>query len=533
MRRSSVACQFMYVAVILAALLVPITAVAQDSDYARTGQDLREHKDTEVTVDGYLRGRTDALFNLDLDRGPTPSGQYVYPLPLTNPRNQWLTHADMRLRTDLALYGGGGTVAVKTRIDLLDNLSLGSTPDGTPLTTDSQVPPAARAFQIRRAYGEALTPLGLFTVGRMGAHWGLGMLAHGGDCPSCDSGDAADRVAFITPIADHIWAVSYDFSYMGPNVLRRSGNRELDLDPSDNVRTVTFAFLNWAGPQSRERRLEADVATFEYGGIVSHRWQQNDIPAAWVPTEEEVTLTPEQAVERRMTATAFDVWLRLTHPWMRLEAEAAVIAGTIEHPSLVPGVDLDTSLTSLQYGAAFESDFGPRNGPVSGGIDAGFASGDSAPGFGSFPDSNAQLPEEGDFTGPQASPPRDSEVNNFRFHPDYRVDRILFRELIGTVTDATYVRPHVDWRVFDQGPNQIKASAAAVASWAVNEESTPGGARPLGVELDPTVTYEHRDGFSMSFIYGVLLPGAGFDNQELGRQAQPAHLFRWRVIYAF
>ncbi|MGM0557662.1 MAG: TIGR04551 family protein [Myxococcota bacterium] len=521
------------IGVMLLGSILSFPAVAQESDYARTGQDLREHRDTQVTVDGYLRGRTDALFNLDLDRGPTPSGQYVYPLPVTNPRNQWLTHADMRLRTDLALYGGDGTVAVKTRIDLLDNLSLGSTPDGTPLTTDSQLPPAARAFQIRRAYGEAVTPIGLFTLGRMGAHWGLGMLAHGGDCASCDSGDAADRVAFMTPIADHVWAVAYDFSYMGPTVLRRSGNRELDLDPSDNVRTLTFAFMNWAGQDSRERRLEADVPTFEYGGIISHRWQQNDIPAAWVPTEEDVVLTPDQAVERRLTATAFDVWLRFTHPWMRLEAEAALITGQIEHPSLVPGVELDTDLTSLQYGAAFESDFGPRGGNLSAGIDAGFASGDSAPGFGSFPDSDAQLPEEGDFQGPQASPPSDPAVNNFRFHPDYRVDRILFRELIGTVTDATYVRPHVDWRLLDEGPSEIVASAAAVASWAVNEQSTPGGARPLGLELDPTLTYRNEDGFSMSFIYGVLFPGAGFDNPELGRQAQPAHLFRWRVIYGF
>lgn len=521
------------IGLVVVSLFVSEGVAAQESDYARTGQDLREHQDTEVTVDGYLRGRADGLFNLDLDRGPTPSGQYVYPLPLANPRNQWLTHADMRLRTDLALYGGGGTVAVKTRIDLLDNLSLGSTPDGSPLTTDSQLPPAARAFQIRRAYGEALTPLGLLTMGRMGAHWGLGMLAHGGDCTGCDSGDAADRVAFITPIADHIWSVAYDFSYMGPRTLRRSGNRELDLDPSDNVRTVTFAFMNWTGDQGRERRLTADVATFEYGGIISHRWQQNDIPASWVPTAEDVELTPDQAVERRMKATAFDVWLRLTHPWMRLEAEAALITGEIEHPSLIPGVELDTPLTSLQYGAAFESDFGPRDGPVSGGLDAGFASGDSAPGFGSFPDSDAQLPQEGDFEGPQASIPRDNAVNNFRFHPDYRIDRILFRELIGTVTDATYVRPHVDWRVFDEGPNTIVASAAAIASWAVNEESTPGGARPLGVEVDPTVTYRHDDGFSTSFIYGVFLPGPAFDNPALGRDAQPAHLFRWRVIYGF
>ena len=49
----------------------------------------------------------------------------------------------------------------------------------------------------------------------------------------------------------------------------------------------------------------------------------------------------------------------------------------------------------------------------------------------------------GQLDGPQANLPRDHTVDNFRFHPDYHIDQILFREIIGTVTDAIYVRPHV------------------------------------------------------------------------------------------
>ena len=42
---------------------------------------------------------------------------------------------------------------------------------------------------------------------------------------------------------------------------------------------------------------------------------------------------------------------------------------------------------------------------------------------------------------------RDTTVDNFRFHPDYHVDRILFREIIGTVTE---VRARFD-QVFTTG----------------------------------------------------------------------------------
>ena len=38
----------------------------------------------------------------------------------------------MRLRTDVAVYAPGGSVAVKARIDVLDNVALGSDAPGIP-----------------------------------------------------------------------------------------------------------------------------------------------------------------------------------------------------------------------------------------------------------------------------------------------------------------------------------------------------------------------------------------------------------------
>lgn len=513
-------------------VLLPTDAGAQDSDLARTGQDIREHPDTAFEIDGYFRSRGESFYNFDLDRGATPSGQYAYPLPLGSPRSQWLSGADMRLRTDLSLYTLDGTAAVKVRLDVLDNLAFGSTPNGSPLTTNSQESPP-NAFQLKRAYGEILTPFGVLLAGRMGAHWGLGMLAHGGDCASCDSGDSADRVAFVTPLGGHLWAAAYDIAYAGPSTTRNLDNRSLDLDPSDDVHSVTFAGMGWTSPLSRQRRLDAGLSTFDYGATASYRWQQNDVPADWVATDDEVDLDPRQVVQRDFSSWVFDGWLRFEHPWMRLELEAAYLMAEIGQPSSIPGVKMNEPITSDQYGLAFESDFGPHDARFQGGFNAGVASGDSAPGFGSSLGLDGDQPQAGDFQGPQANPPRDNQINNFLFHPDYHVDQILFREIIGTVTDAYYLRPHVSWRFAELGPGSFTARAAATASWAVNVQSTPGESNHLGVEIDPSLYYEHDDGFMMAFDYALLFPGAGLDNPDEELAASPAQLFRARLIYGF
>jgi uncharacterized protein (TIGR04551 family) len=130
-------------------------------------------------------------------------------------------------------------------------------------------------------------------------------------------------------------------------------------------------------------------------------------------------------------------------------------------------------------------------------------------------------------------PPYDVRVDNFRFHPDFRIDRILFHEIVGTVTDAFYVRPHLRWRIAEIGPGVLSADLAATASWAVEPASTPGGSRPLGVEIDPTVDYVCRDGFSAALEYAVLVPLSGLDNPTLGMEAQPAQLLRVRLGYGF
>ncbi len=519
---------------VLAALMVMSSVtVASATGFTDLGGDIGPRQNTEIKLEGVLRLRASALHNLDLDRGPTPSGELLFPIPLSDSTGQTLTHADMRMRWDLSVFAPGESVAVRLRVDMLDNVALGSTPVSDPASSTTQVSPGS-AIRVKRAYGEALAPIGLLVAGRTGNQWGLGMLANGGDCADCDSGDAADRVSFVTPLLGHIWAAAYDWSAVGPVTLRRGGDRTVDIEPSDDVRTLTFAVLNWRDDAAHNRAKRGGRWMFEYGAYVSHQWQDKDIPAGYLSLANPVEgLTPTDVVSRGYQATAVDGWMRLTGPWLRVETEIAGITSKVDQVSLVPGVLLPEGATSTQFGAALESMVGAAEDPVLWGLDAGFASGDSAPGFGALQGLQSSAPVPGDLDGPQASPPRDNTINNFRFHRDYRIDRILFREIIGTVTDAVYVRPHVQWRIHDFGAGELRLSLAGVLSRAVETSSTPGGDAWLGFELDPTLSYRSRDGFSVALEHAILFPMAGLDNPDLRLVAKEAQIGRLRVMYMF
>jgi uncharacterized protein (TIGR04551 family) len=479
-----------------------------------------------------MRVRAVDLYNLDLDRGLTPSGQPLFPVPLGDPSGQSLTYADMRLRTDVAVYAPGGMMAVKARIDVLDNVAMGSDAQGVPNSSASQLSPSS-AFRVKRAYGEALTPIGVIAAGRIGSSWGLGMLTNGGDCADCNYGDAADRVALITPLAGHIWALAYDIDQIGPFQTQPPGETVLNLAPSANVNSFTFAMLRYKDDLARARRRAAEKTTVEYGAYVSYRWQNNDVPGSYVPTAQPQTIASASVMERGYEAGVVDGWARITHPWFRIEAEWAALWGSIHQASLVPGILYRTPVTSQQMGAALESEIGPEDSRVTAGLDAGYASGDASPGFGANPQVNSAIAQPGDLNGLKANPPFHTTVNNFQFHPDYFVDRILFREIIGTVTGAVYARPHVRVDVMRIAPGVLQASVAGVASTAVFPENTPGGKGPLGIEIDPTLAYASRDGFGVALEYAVLFPLAGLDNPIAHLHAQPAQLARVRLMYRF
>jgi uncharacterized protein (TIGR04551 family) len=489
---------------------------------------------TELVVHGSLRTRGAYLYNLDLDRGLDARGQPVFPVPLGG--GQALDAADLRARTDVAFYARGVGVAVKARVDWLDNVALGGDPDlagGSPATSGGQRP---TTVVVKRAWAEALTPFGTLAVGRMGANFGLGIAANGGDCEDCDHGDAADRLAFVSPLAGHLVAIAYDIASSGPFTRSKDGGRLIGLEPSDRASGPTLAIFKVHSQAALARRAAAGLASVEYGAFVSRRTQDRDVPASYLPIAAPVTFTGNDVVARGFAALGAGGWLRITGERFRIEAEVDYLHASLDQPSLIPGAEITEPVTSSQLGAAIETavDVGAQIG-----FDAGYASGDPAPGFGAFPAPGfgafpapgSIAPPPGSLDGAQAGPPRDRTVDNFRFHPDYHIDQILFREIIGTITDAIYLRPHIRAALLAIGTGRLEAGAALIASWAVEPTSTPSGQRALGIELDPELRYASRDGFAATLDYGVLFPGAAFDNTML--KAQPAQVIRARLAFVF
>ena len=132
-----------------------------------------------------------------------------------------------------------------------------------------------------------------------------------------------------------------------------------------------------------------------------------------------------------------------------------------------------------------------------------------------------------------ANVPFDNTVDNFRFHPDYRVDRILFREIIGTVTDALVLRPHLRVDALRTSVGRLRLELAGVASFAMQSTSTPGQAAPLGFEVDPTVSWMSDVGFEAHLEQATLFPLEGLSNPALGLEGTPAQLWRLRLVYGF
>lgn len=492
-------------------LLVP--AIAGATGFTDAGQDLGTHAAGPVVVDGTFRLRAGALYNFDLDRGNTPSGRPLFAVPKDG--GQTLSAGDMRLRTDVAAFSPSGTLAVKIRADVFNGAGLSErVPAGETTRADALV--------IDRFYAEALTPVGVITAGRMGSTWGLGILANGGDCDECDRGNAADRLAFITPLVGHIFAVAYDVTAVDPTVPQ--SERPAAFRAARATDTFSIAAMRWRNPDAIDRRRRAGKWTADYGVVLSQRDDREGGAASFLAT-------PMDGVPKGLSARVVDGWARLATPLVRIEAEAAFAEARVAEPSVIPGVVIDP-VSSRAFGAAIESQVGAPGARVLFGLDAGVASGDPAYGFSS--DSAWDGPaSEGDLRGAQALPPWDSRADDFRFHTDYRVDRILFREIIGTVTDAAYLRPHATVVVARAASGTLTASVAVVGSRALHASSTPGGDANLGVEVDPTLAWNGTEGLTAVLEHAVLFPLAGLDNPDANMPAKPAQLVRMRLGWRF
>jgi uncharacterized protein (TIGR04551 family) len=500
-------------------------------------------KALRLTLDGYLRVRADVFHQLDLDRGPQPStGLTIWPVAAAGGNDHTLTAIDMRLRLDPTLEIGQA-VRIHVRADILDNVGWGSTPDVLPSTTafagatlgtnppTSGVSSVQDAIRVKQVWGEVTLPFGTLSAGRMGPlfNWGTGFFVNNGDCLSCDRGDTGDRIALTLPLVGHFWTVLYEMSASGPYV--DNFGQQIPVERRSQVNTVAFAVAKWSSPEAQLRRLRAGRTLFQYGLFISYRRQDLDAPAWIQPGGLQRGYTASDFVKRGLESVAGDLWVMVHKGGFRAELEAAMVLGDIENASTVAGVSFRQPITSRQWGGVASLSYQLRRFPIRFRAEVGLASGDDAPGFGTrFPAGQVQT-QPGDLDGPQLRPPVDTTIDNFRFSPDYQVDLVLWRRILGQVTDAIYVKPSIRLGPFGSGMHHALVDIAVVDSNAMFATSTPGGNRHLGVELDLRARYRLEQGFEALLQYGVFFPGAGFANPTLGRDPQPAQVLELILAY--
>jgi uncharacterized protein (TIGR04551 family) len=524
-----------------------------------------------LELKGYFRTRMDYMRNLDLGtaqfnrtRGGWDGSSNVPPALFWDGDSvSELSSANMRLRLDPTL-NLSETVQIHSRVDVFDNVMMGATPDSFPglidnpssplsLFSASSNPPQAgvngpwSSLVVKRVYGDVLLPVGRLRFGRMGSNFGLGLLSNGGDADQADSGDNADRIMFLTKLSGHIVGLGWDFAAEGPfgagggngaaQPYRAGEGRQFyDLAQRDDVEQYVAVVAKADRGEALKRLLSEGKTSTNYGAYVVYRTQAKDFPTEWygsnyqgsfpiqVPTEDGGR-EPLGAVSRDAQATIASLWFRRQNNRYRVEAEAVTIQGSVGSFATKaedignPAVeDIEIS----QLGVALESEYKLAKDKLTVGLNAGYASGDDYPRWGLRPGTGqvaAGDRETGDtrqFGCPVASETNtanpcsaalDKTISNFRFDPSYRVDQILFREVIGGVTDAWYVKPHVAYALNSSA--QIKA--AAIYGQAVHAQSTPGGETPLGLEFDLGLDLKLKNRLGFALDYALLFPMAGLN----------------------
>src|SRR5439155_24874898 len=138
-------------------------------------------------------------------------------------------------------------------------------------------------------------------------------------------------------------------------------------------------------------------------------------------------------------------------------------------------------------------------------------------------------------------------LTQFMFNRDYKIDLILWRHLIGAVTNAAYAKPFLQYDL----TKSIMFKISNVTSFALRPVATPGNSLMYGTEFDTDLGYGSGKFFA-GFSYGVLFPldamshpqtdatmsGRGFNfgtaaNGDINYgPASTAHLISMRLVLA-
>ncbi|MBW2719318.1 MAG: TIGR04551 family protein, partial [Deltaproteobacteria bacterium] len=363
----------------------------------------------------------------------------------------------LRLQPTLSL---SDNIRVHMMLDVFDNLVLGSTPEvksvnqfgqipgrapGVPvdsLTLTSPPPESFRntvgdAIYFRRVWGEVTnSTIGQLRFGRMGHQWGLGMLWNAGEGTNqldtaldSDFQSEIDRIQLIGKFKGIFFGVSWDFANKGYiyNPIDDIQNIPIDASRLDDTKQWSFLLARRMEPLAQEKRLARGKWVINGGAYFIYRTQF--LSTSTAPLLGTISDIENAFVRRDAKVYMPDGWLQVLWKDMRLEIEFAGILGKIQNisPAEFPPTAEGDKFKLRQWGIAFEGEYRFLKKKLGVFLKGGMASGDpDVVGLSQYEDLASQ-------------PVGQKTVSNFSFHPDYRIDLILWRRIMGRIAGAYYL----------------------------------------------------------------------------------------------
>jgi hypothetical protein len=376
-----------------------------------------------------------------------------------------------------------------------------------------------------------------------------------------DYGDSVDSVRLAFDFGKdrrktHTIAISWDWAASGPTTGMLLGpkydsggivGQDFSAEKFDNVYQWSISLERRDDPDMLRRKVSLGAPVVNYGIMAWLRYQDvddafgspglgdglgtnpsyygsdnnNDMPNPLNPGGAPLgngdlddqgrsgyTNYASSLVHRRAFLFTPDLWLRVNWRTLRIEFEAAGTVGTLrlrdyDNELIESKADLNTlerdrlddSLV-LGFGYALEFKYGFFRDRFHIGFDHGFATGDTSPPL----DYNPQSPLLRDNT--------DRRIDSFRFNPAYNVDLLMFREILGTVSNAAYFKPWAAFYFFQH----FSVRADVMYAMAMRPQSTLGNRWSYGVEIDGAARYhDARLPIFFQFQYGVMFPLPAFN----------------------
>lgn len=493
-----------------------------------------------------------------IDNHTNGSGGATFSDQLDGKSEKTIGTANMRLRVSPAIRLADN-LRIHTTVDFLDNVVLGSTPEylgnvsgglnhysgfpGAGVSLDTftatQLPPASGvnslsdSVAVKEAYGEwvisfdeTLRPdsftLGRIRLGRFAYDWGLGIVSQRGDYRRDDLslttmdrfraldaewGNYLDRGMWDLDFGPVSVMAGFGWLANGPTsrVMHDSTTQAYDIEQEDDVYQAELAI--YSRPEShfdllaRRKALFSGHPVIDWGLYVTWRQQSmaSRVTAGAVPADDyTVDYASWELVDRSAWLLTPDLWLRLDwrpDPKTRIYAalEGVAVIGKVGNAT---GTLPATSIDVMQWGAALETNI--TLGLVSFGLDLGAASGDSADRWESYMGLGT----------PWGS---DNKLSSFSFNRNYTVDMLLFREVLGGVSNSVYFRPHFDFDVIPTEEDAFGGMLSGLYAMALEPDAYPGNSRNLGLEFDAHIFYEQTSRFLATAGFGALFPFAALD----------------------